>query len=80
MDAASYGNAQGLRALLRLGHREPLALHQALWHGEILCAQILLYWGADPGLQDGNYQANAMGWAEHGGHQEAIDLIAKYDL
>jgi len=73
---ASQGNLGGLRVLLALGVSMDLALHQALWHGQVEAAKLLLDGGADTSVTDASYSADAAGWARHGGHPAAIALVS----
>ncbi|MGH3183266.1 MAG: ankyrin repeat domain-containing protein [Streptosporangiaceae bacterium] len=52
------------------------ALHEAAGAGDLAMAQLLLSLGADPNLKDCSFDSAPLGWAEHGRHQQVIDLLA----
>jgi hypothetical protein len=37
--------------------------------------EVLLDGGADPTIRDRIYDSTPAGWAEHGGHPEAVELL-----
>jgi ankyrin repeat protein len=51
------------------------ALHEAASAGDVVMAELLLSLGADPSLKDQSFDATPLGWAEHGHHQQIIDLL-----
>lgn len=80
IDAGRRGDAGALWMLLDLGvdpnhTTDSTALQQALWHGHVEAARLLLARGADPALRDPVHGADALGWARHGGHPDAITLL-----
>jgi ankyrin repeat protein len=59
------------------GHGEGVtALHLAAGSGHLDAIRTLLAAGADPTIRDANYDGTPAGWAEHGGHPAARDLLA----
>jgi hypothetical protein len=50
------------------------ALHYAAVHGRREIAELLIEHGADPATKDTEFEEDAAGWADHGGHEE----LAKY--
>ena len=87
--AAACGRVATIRRLVALGadpnqpttfggpeHAQPAtALHLAAQNGDIEAIRTLLELGADPTIEDGIYHAAPAGWAEHGGHGPAADLL-----
>ena len=87
--AAACGRVATIRRLVALGadpnqpttfggpeHAQPAtALHLAAQNGDIEAIRTLLELGSDPTLEDGIYHAAPAGWAEHGGHGPAADLL-----
>jgi ankyrin repeat protein len=53
------------------------ALHNAALHGHRTMVDLLLNHGADPRIKDTKVGATASGWADHGGHPELRDHLAK---
>ena len=53
------------------------ALHLAAQNGDLDTIRTLLELGADPMREDDLYHATPAGWAEHGGHPEAVALIGR---
>ena len=53
------------------------ALHLAAQNGDLATITTLLELGADRTREDGLYHATPAGWAEHGGHPEAVALIER---
>ena len=51
-------------------------LHLAAGDGHLEAIRVLLAAGADPTLRDGRFDSTAEGWAEHGGHTAAQELLA----
>jgi hypothetical protein len=88
--AAARGRLEGVRLLIELGWdvnaygrgdvpspmKWQTALHTAAGEGDIGLIELLLAAGADPGLRDHRFEGTALGWAKHGGHREAIRLLA----
>jgi ankyrin repeat protein len=88
--AAACGRVAAIERLVALGadpnqrgtfggpqHGEGVtALHLAAQDGQLDAVRTLLALGADPTIRDGLYDATPAGWAEHGGHPEARDLLS----
>jgi ankyrin repeat protein len=88
--AAGCGRVAAIRRLVALGadpdqratfggpeHGEGItALHLAAQNGALDTIRALLELGADPTIEDALYHATPAGWAEHGGHDAARDLLA----
>jgi len=88
--AAATGARGALRRLLDLGadpsarttfggpdHGEQAtALHLAAERNDLDAIRALLDAGADPTLRDGRHDHTPAGWAEHGGHAEARELLS----
>jgi ankyrin repeat protein len=87
--AAACGRVEAIRRLVALG-ADPsgrttfggpehgvgtTALHLAAQNGDLATIRTLLELGADPSLEDGLYHATPAGWAEHGGHGTAAELL-----
>ena len=51
------------------------ALHAAVWRGNRALVEWLLSLGADPEALDGLAHSNALGWAQHHGHPELVQLL-----
>ena len=51
------------------------ALHVAAMDGNIDLARSLLAVGAGPGIRDARFDSTPLGWAEHFGQQDLIDLL-----
>lgn len=87
--AAALGRHEAVRLLLDHGFDvnvlargdvpldEPreTALHQAAHRGDRPMAELLLTAGADPTVRDARFDATPLGWAEHAGAQELVDLL-----
>ena len=79
--AASVGNADAVRCLLRLG-ADPnatagdgtTALHHAGWNDRRQVAEVLVAHGARP-LRDANHGSTPAGWADHAGHAAMRDYL-----
>lgn len=56
-------------------HWHGTALHAAVWRGDRALVEWLLSIGADPDIQDGLAHSNALGWAQHHGHAELVELF-----
>jgi ankyrin repeat protein len=52
------------------------ALHVAAMNGNAHLARSLLTLGADTGIHDARFDSTPLGWAEHFGQQDLIDLLA----
>ena len=52
------------------------ALHWAAINGHAETVRFLLEQGADPALRDGEFDADALGWAREGGHEPVVALLA----
>ena len=89
--AAARGRVAAIRRLVALGadpsHRTSFggpehgqgvtALHLAAQNGALDTIRALLELGADPTIEDGLYHGTPAGWAEHGGHAAARDLLRR---
>jgi ankyrin repeat protein len=87
--AAFCGQAEAVRRLLDLGadpdHRATFggpshgsgvtALHLAAENGRIDAIKVLLEAGADTTIRDALYDSPPAGWAEHGGQEQARELL-----
>jgi hypothetical protein len=75
--AAEIGRTEAMEPLQRLGFdlNQLLAgappIHRAAFNGHLETVRKLVELGADPELRDRNYDATALGWAEHN-HQDAV--------
>ena len=88
--AAAGGRTRAIEALLALGadpnrrsafggpdHGEgTTALHLAAGSGHLDAIRALLAAGADPTIRDAIHDGTPAGWAEHGGHPAARDLLS----
>ena len=79
--AASVGNADAVRCLLRLGANPnatagdgTTALHHAGWNDRREVAEVLVAHGARP-LRDANHGSTPAGWADHAGHAAMRDYL-----
>ncbi|GLZ41004.1 ankyrin repeat domain-containing protein [Actinokineospora sp. NBRC 105648] len=80
LHAAGRGRVRAVRLLVEAGwdvnaSARHTALHQAAVRGDLPLVQALLDLGADPSSVDGEYGATPLGWAEHGGHPEVVELL-----
>jgi ankyrin repeat protein len=87
--AAANGRVQSVRTLVELGadpnqrgtfggfdHGEGVtAIHLASQAGERETVLTLLELGADPLIVDNLHGANALGWANYGGHEDLAELL-----
>lgn len=78
--AASAGNVEALRLMVALGCDVDAvgrigALHEAASNGDLATVQALLDLGADPNARDNAFDAPALGWARHEGHDGVIALL-----
>ncbi len=92
--AAACGRVAAIRRLVDLGadpsHRTTFggpehgqgvtALHLAAQNGALDTIRALLELGADPTIEDALYHGTPAGWAEHGGHEAARDLLLPLSL
>jgi ankyrin repeat protein len=51
------------------------ALHGAVGEGDRELVDVLLSLGADPTIEDTRFSSTALGWAEHFGHADLVDLL-----
>jgi len=82
---AKRGDAPGVKWMLdhganpneRWNHWNGIVtpLHLAAWQGHVDVMKELLAAGADPSIRDSMYDGTALGWAEHGGHLNAVELL-----
>jgi ankyrin repeat protein len=89
--AAAGGRVAAVRRLVALGADpnqrgtfggpqhgvDATALHLAAQNGDLDTIRVLLELGADPTIEDGLYRSTPAGWAEHGGHAAARDLLSE---
>jgi len=54
---------------------EVTALHLAVLERHVEIVRILLSAGADPRIRDSMHDADALGWAEHFGHAEIMEIL-----
>jgi len=87
--AAACGHPASVRRLVALGAapdqrttfggpehgQSTTALHLAAQDGHLDAIRVLLDLGADPTLEDALYASTPAGWADHGGHHAARDLL-----
>ena len=52
-----------------------VALHLAAQFSCLGCLRLLLERGADPNIQDAAYASTPLGWAEHDGAQDSIEIL-----
>jgi ankyrin repeat protein len=57
---------------------EVTALHLAAQNGDLDTIRALLELGADPAIEDALYHGTPAGWAEHGGHAAARELLSAW--
>jgi ankyrin repeat protein len=84
-DAASQDRVDALELLESLGFSldaadtsNTRALHNAGGHGALKAIQFLIDKGVDVDPVETNYGAAPVGWASHGDHVAAIDLLSRY--
>lgn len=78
--AAELGRIDAVRLLVRLGcdvdrRRRITALHEAASNGDAGLVRVLLDLGADPNVVDESFDAPALGWARHNGHEEVVAIL-----
>lgn len=83
--AVNNGRRRAAEELLRRGaeisatppgyHWHGTALHAAAWRGDRELAEWLLGEGADPTIRDGLANSDAIGWANHHGHPELVEVL-----
>jgi len=87
--AAAQGRVDVVRLLLDLGFdvnargrgdvpiEDPweTALHHAAHHAHVELARLLLDAGADPDSRDARFDAPPLGWAQHAGAAETVELL-----
>lgn len=56
-------------------HWRGTALHAAIWRGDRALVEWLLDAGADPTIRDDMVESDAMGWANHHGHADLVELL-----
>ncbi len=54
---------------------EVTPLHLAAWGGSTGIVRLLLAAGADPRVRDSKHDGDALGWAEHFGRPEIVQLL-----
>jgi ankyrin repeat protein len=88
--AAARGRPAAVQLLLELGfdvdafgrgdvpgeQQWQTALHTAAGEGHLDIVRLLLAAGADPNLRDNRFNATALGWAVHGGHDAVAQILA----
>jgi len=67
LDRGADVNARGFLAAT--------GLHWAAINGQVDTVRFLLEAGADPSLRDERFEADALGWAREGGHEEVVALL-----
>ncbi len=85
--AVNNGGREAAEHLVRRGarvnrappgyHWHGTALHAAVWRGDRHLVEWLLSVGADPTIRDGLAHSDSIGWANHHGHPELVDLLAR---
>ena len=84
--AAQHGHAEVVRVLLDAGedpnrfnpeghHAHSTPLHQAALAGHLDVVKLLVERGARLDVRDRIYQGTPLGWAEHGGQEEAAEYL-----
>lgn len=82
--AAALGRRDAVRLMLDVGFDinaigRGTALHEAAFAGNLELVQALIEWGADPWILDPGYNATALGWAQHAGHDEVAHFLTSVD-
>ncbi|MXW53106.1 MAG: hypothetical protein F4X44_02925 [Gammaproteobacteria bacterium] len=82
IESSTLGDTEFVRALLSAGMDpnatlwgDVRAIHQAAINGNRKLVELLLARGADPTLQDAQFDGTAAGWAHAGGHEELAKWI-----
>ena len=89
--AAARGNRDAVATLVALGfdvdakaradvpveQEWETALHAAVSNGDRELVDLLLGAGADPTIRDTRFDATPLGWAQHGGHAELIEVLGR---
>ena len=85
--AASFGRLEVVRWLLERGIdvdarpvAERTALHEACLHGRVDVARALLDAGADATIRERQWHGTPLDWAEHGGSEALLALLAERGL
>jgi ankyrin repeat protein len=87
--AAANRNADAVRLAVELGfdvnalgrsdvpveQEWETALHSVVGEGDRELVEVLLSLGADPTIEDRRFSSTALGWAEHFGHAELVELL-----
>jgi len=87
--AAANGNADAVRLAVELGfdvnalgrsdvpveQEWETALHSVVGEGDRGLVDLLLSLGADPTIEDRRFSSTALGWAEHFGHADLVELL-----
>jgi peptide-methionine (S)-S-oxide reductase len=87
--AAVLGKSEATRILIRHGadvqrfnpagfHGHTTALHQAIWHGHVETARILLEAGASTAVLDTVYKGTPLDWAKYAKRPECEALLAEF--
>ncbi len=84
-DAASQNRVDALELLESIGFKldaadgnNTRALHNAAGHGALEAIQFLIDKGVDVDPRETSFGAVPIGWASHGDHVAAIDLLSRY--
>ncbi len=84
LEAGNLGESELVGALLRAGidpntsaWGNVRALHNAAINGNRGLVELLLEAGADPTLRDSQFNGNAAGWADAGGHEELTKFLVQ---
>ena len=60
-------------------HSHSTPLHQAALAGHTEIVRLLMEHGASTDMRDIHFDATAIGWAEHGGHQAIADYLQELE-
>ena len=74
------GRGADPNARWRHGDAEVTPLHLAVAHGHADVVRLLLAAGADPRIRDGKHDGDAIGWAEHSGQGEVVEILRAHAL
>ena len=84
LEAGILRESELVGALLRAGidpnataRRNVRAIHNAAINGDRGMVELLLEAGADPTLRDSQFNGNAAGWADAGGHGDLANLLVQ---